>query len=529
MRTKLKTRLAAQVCAAALLAMMLPAAAASAPSVSIGSATVTQGGTCTLTVSGSGLKDLTSLKLTVAYDASAFDVVETATASMDVATADHLTDGKVEYIGISVDGISGSRELLSITFLAANTAPGDYPVTLFVGGSTAAGAGGDEYVTVAVQAGTLTVKESGTVHFYSHLSSYAVESGDEVTMTISSYSSEKLAGGRFVFSYDSNFLAYKEGGVELLNPMTGVEHTVTVNASNAGRVSVAYAATEAVGSGELMRITFVVRKGVSGETRVTMSPEMLTDVDGGPLTGMETESFLAVAEKSRVWIELPEEMNTHEAFAVGFWVDGGGEFAAGDFAVQYDETLLECLSVTSELSSGESGGADNGFVVINDDYREGTIEFSALCPEGLSKDTKLLTIVFRAKGSVSVEFALTSMATTTPVNRQGDPIVLQCDGVDGTLETPDHACENGYCNDCNRDMAQMIVADGQAKISVPGVVAGANVLVAFYGEKGNMLRCQFCTAEEAEALVVDMEGASGITVFVVSDQWDPLRDAISRD
>lgn len=529
MRTKLKIRLAALLCAAALLALMMPAAAASAPSVSIGSATVTQGGTCTLTVSGSGLKDLTSLKLTVAYDATAFDVVETVTTSMDVATADHRTDGKVEYIGISVDGISGSKELLSITFLAAGAAPGTYPVTLFVGGATAAGAGGDEYITVAVKAGKLTVKESGTMYFYPYLSSYAVESGDEVTMTISSYSSEELAGGRFVFSYDSNFLTYKEGSVELLGPMTGVEHTVTVNASNAGRVLVAYAAAEAVGSGELMRITFVARKGVSGATRITLSPEMLTDVEGGPLTGVEAESYLTVAEKSRVWMELPEEMNTHEAFAVGFWVDGGGEFAAGDFAVHYDETILECLSVTSELSSGEYGGAGNGFVVINDDYREGTIEFSALCPDGLSKDTKLLTIVFRAKGSTNTEFELTSTTTTTPVDRQGSPIVLQCDGAVGTLVVPDHACENGYCNDCERDMAQLVLADDQATISIPGVAAGANVLVAFYGEKGNMLRCQFCAAEEAEDLTVDLEGAADIVVFVVDSQWCPLRAAIREN
>ncbi|MBQ9991934.1 MAG: hypothetical protein IJP33_00740 [Firmicutes bacterium] len=208
---------------------------------------------------------------------------------------------------------------------------------------------------------------------------------------------------------------------------------MTVNSANAGRVSVAFASEDAISTGDLMQITFVAKENISGTASITMQPEDLTNDNANPITSTSVSSNLTITEKSRVWLALSNEMNTHESFTVGFWVEGSSGFAAGDFVINYDDEKLECLSVTSDLSSGEGNTSSNAFVVINDEYQNGEIKFSVLCANGISRDTQFLTIEFRAKYAQPAEFELIPVAETTPVNREGDAILLQCPAASGTI------------------------------------------------------------------------------------------------
>ena len=119
MKKRIIARVRALICALALAVNLIPTAYAVGPQVRVSSVTVTPGGVCTVTVTGENLSNLTSLELMLAYDASALTVVETSTASMDIATVDSKTAGFIRYSGISMDGISGTNDLLTISFLVA--------------------------------------------------------------------------------------------------------------------------------------------------------------------------------------------------------------------------------------------------------------------------------------------------------------------------------------------------------------------------------------------------------------------------
>lgn len=527
MRRTLKTRLAAFLCAAAMLTGISPKALAAAPTVTVGSEVVTQGGTCTVIITGKNLNSLTSLQMELAYDADTFSVTETATRSMDVATADYSKAGEIHYIGISMDGISGEKELLYITFQATAAAvPGQYPVTVFVSGATADNGSGDENVTVAVKAGTLTVLESGQVFFSSEISKSAIEAGDDVTMTVSSYSLNDLAGGKFVFLYDDSLLAYKE--LELLPAMTKAEHSYTINNSNEGRITVSFVSEEAIRTGELLQITLTAKDNVSGTAMITMAAEQLVDVDANPLTAEETSSNVTVTEKSRVWLALPSEMNTHEPFTVGFWVEGGSGLAAGDFSVIYDPAVLECLSVSSNQSS-EDSTSTGAFVVINDQWQNGTIAFSYLRAGGISADTKLVTIEFRARNNQETAFELVPKTDTTPVDRESNPITLACPVAAGVATVPEHLCVNGYCTICDKDVVTISSQENTATICVPGVEAEGKLLIAFYSANEQMLCCYMPEHSGAEFIACAIPPKADLSktrIFVLNAQWQPLRSVI---
>lgn len=524
MRKTIQIRLAALFGAAALILLCLPVGAASGPTVSAGNAVVTQGGAGTVIVSAQGLERLTSLQLEIAYDAQALSVTGAVTKSMDVATADCNTAGTIRYIGISMNGVSGANDLLEITFRAnANATPGSYPIQVFAAGATADKGGGDEHVSVAVRAGTVTVQESGTVYFSAAAEPSAVETGELVTVTVSSWSLNDLAGGRFVFRYDSSLFAYQS--LELLPAMTGAEYTHTVNAANEGHVTMSFVSDEAVRGGDLMRLTLRAKEHAAGTAEITMDAKDLTDVRANPLEAEAATTSVSVSEKARVWLQLPDAPNTHESFRVTFWVEGCSGLAAGDFSIGYDPTVLECLSVTSGQSdSSQSAG---GYVVIDDAFHQGTIAFSVLYPQGISRDTCLVTAEFRTRVYTATEITLTTAAETTPVDRWNNRIVLSCDGAAGAIPTPDHLCVNGFCTVCEKEVISYVEEPGCVCAAVPGVEANGKVVLAIYGPSGKMIACDVQAPADGAYLRCDIPKTlkeKTISVFVLNDHWAPLRD-----
>jgi hypothetical protein len=164
MKNKLKTRLTALFCAVALLLSLCPAVYAAGetgtPAVTVSSATVNPGSTCTVTVKSSNFSAVTALELMLAYDANALEVTNTSTSSMDYASVNTKTPGFVQYGGISEAGVSGDKTLLSITFKASAEAEARaYSISVFVTEATALVDDVDTNIAVSATPGSVTVNE----------------------------------------------------------------------------------------------------------------------------------------------------------------------------------------------------------------------------------------------------------------------------------------------------------------------------------------------------------------------------------
>ena len=454
MKKRLFARAGALLCALALAVNMVSVAHAADAQITISSAATTRGGTCSVTVTGENLSNLTSLELIIAYDASALTVTGTSTASMDIATADAKTPGFVRYSGISMDGISGTKDLLTISFLVAADADiKAHTIQAFVVGATAMQNGSDQRVTLSVQTGVISVEAQKKIYFYSSVSDSAIESGDEVTLTIYSYTLQGLAAGQFVFSYDSSLFEYQT--FTLLDAMKNAEHTYSVNAV-AGRVMVSYILDGEVSSGNLMSITLRAKNDATGSSQIKFEPNGLVDTETKALSGTTVTSTVSISEKIQVWLDTPTDSNAHERFSVGFWAEGMSRLAAGDFSVSYNPELLECLSVSTSLSSGDGVIPASGYVVINDAWQDGTINFSVLCPQGISKDTQFIVMEFQPKEHASTTFELIPKVETTPVDRLGNPIQLDSPTAIGMVEAVLNADADGNhcCDTCGLTISQ---------------------------------------------------------------------------
>lgn len=531
MKKRLIARVGAFLCALTLAVTAIPIVQAAGPQVKISSATVSRGGVCTVTVTGENLSSLTSLELVLAYDSSAFTVTEAATKSMDIATADTKTAGFIRYSGISMDGISGTKDLLTITFVAsAGAAVRDYTISSFVAGATALVGDTDKNVTVSVQSGTIAVSEQGQIYFHSSLSANTIEAGEEVAMTVSSYSVNGLAAGQFVFFYDSGLFEYQS--FDLLSPMEMAEHTFTVNDSNPGRITVSFISDGAVSSGDLMKFALRAKDNVSGVGEIRFEPNSLMDAETNGLTGSSTAERVTITEKLRVWLELPDDCNTHENFAVGFWAEGTSGLAAGDFSVSYDPDVLECLSVSTSLSDGTGGTSASGYVVIDDAWQDGTINFSVLYPQGISRDSRFVVMEFRTKHYSECEFKLTPAIETTPVDRRNNPINLSADPVSGVALTPTHECVNGYCTECEMVVAELVKMGDKAYVYVPGISDNTRVVIASYDAHGKMLSygipilAKDGIAEWSFVVGTDFDHAN---VFFADNDWSPVSARIPLD
>lgn len=528
MKNQMIAQVRALLCALALAASLVPAVYAAGPLVGISSAAVTPGGVCSVTVTGENLSALTSLELMIAYDSAAFTVTETAAASMDIATADSNTAGFIRYSGISVDGISGTKDLLTITFLAAAGADTrDYTISVFVAGATALSGGSDQNVTVSVQNGTVTITEQKQLYFYSSLSGSSVSAGDEVTMTVSCYAVNGLAAGQFVFSYDSSLFTYES--FTLLDPMKAAEHTYTINTSSPGRIMVSFISDSAVSNGDLMRITLRAKNNVSGTDTIGFAPNSLMDANTNGLKGSETSAQVTVTEKIRVWLELPDDCNTHESFTVGFWAAGASGLAAGDFSVRYDPDVLECLSVSTGLSDGTGGTSSSGYVVIDDAWQDGTINFSVLCPQGISRDSRFVVMEFRTKHYIESEFKLTPEIETTPVDRQNNPIDLYAAPISGIALIPNHEYMNGYCMECEVVVAELSKTGNTFSAYIPGISADTHVAIAVYNPHGKMVTC--CFPVSVNNGVAEWSSTAGtdfnrVNVFFLDTDWTPVGKSI---
>jgi len=433
----MKKRLTALLCAAALAAgLCLPAAAeGTPPSVTVSSASAAPGGSCTLTVSGKDFDLMSAITLSLVYDADVLEVTAASPASVMYTTVDTKETGCVKYSGISLNGLSGSNTLLSVAFkVKDDAADGTYPVALLI--TEAFGGENDQPVEVSTVSGSVTVKKPEavipSVTFYSSLSSSSVEAGSDVSLTVYTYSNPRPAAGQFSFTYDSGMFRFKS--LELLADADGA---CSVNAQNEGQAVLAYADSEMLPGGNLMRLTLTALEDVSGKSQIEFKPLSLLTEDGDIMNFNTISASVTVREKQEeitypaVWLEVPEDLRTDESFIVDLYAEGTAALGAGDFAVSYDPDALVCEEVTTPQAPDGSGVT----VIINDSYQGGMIRFSMLCSAGLTEDTRLVSIRLRAKNNEDTETLLTP-SVSDPVDADVKPVMLDCRTAQVSVKVP---------------------------------------------------------------------------------------------
>ena len=490
MRKQISKRIAALVCAAILMISLCPNTRAEeisepipASYVQASSITVYPGDTCYISITGYNFNAMAALGLMIAYDPSVLTVESANSWAMDFPAINTGTAGFIMFSGISMEGISGDWELLSIAFSVAADAPQqDYSVTILVTEAVSIVDDEETNINLTAQHGKITVAErpewTPHLYFYAYPSSYSIQAGDTVSIDIHCYDTQGLAAGQFAFVYDSEQFEFV--GLELLYGMKQGTVIQSVNNINEGLAVLAYSTDTTVSGGELMRLTLRAKDTASGKTTIKLEPGSLVDENEKPLAFYSCQVDLQIAEKyeqpvlPKIWVEIPDFTDLSVEFTAQFWVEGSSSLAAGDFSLAYSPSILECLSVTSELTSDENNIGSNGIIVINDSYAKGRIKFSYINSAGTTDDLCLISIRFRIVAKAACTFTLTPDVDSIPINSSLKELKFDCQPVQGTIVCPHKVSttpavaptctetgltEGQHCTVCGRTLLEQQVID----------------------------------------------------------------------
>ena len=409
-------RLAALLCAAALLLSATPVTWATAPTLTVSSATAMAGSSCTVNVTATGLENLAALNFTVYYDADVFTLSYSSAAGMDAVESNANDAGQISYDGMSIAGVSGDVTLLTMSFqTASDTAAGSYPVTIAVGEAY------DVSLTpqdISATSGTVTVPSTEetiqTVSLYTSCAS-AVQSGSDYTIMVYTHSTYNLAAGNFAFTYDSDLFEYKS--LELLDTMNPSTSLYEVNSANPGYVLLSYASTEAATPYNLFKLTLTAKEVTENTgTSIQFVPSELYTVDNVALTASQQTISVTITPPEEeepdypdFRLDAPTQVATNETFVVAATLEGSSGLAAADFTINYDVNELECVSVTTY--EAETGTDVASLVMTNPNISEGFVKFSFVNSDGISEDETLVYIRFRIKQNTALTISLTSSGT----------------------------------------------------------------------------------------------------------------------
>ena len=216
-------RLAALLCAAAMVLTILPLPAAAedgaVPTISVETYSVAQGGSATVYVYGKNLTSFHTLTMNLFYDSEILTYKSCSSSSMEYALGNGETAGQVTVSAIHSRGltVSGtSRTLLFRLYFDVNrNAPlGETPLQIDI---TYASDATGTIMPDAVN-GTLKVTEYVTpVVTFTLKGNSAVQAGERLELILNSSNLKSLCGGQFAFQYDDKVFRYES--LELLSAM----------------------------------------------------------------------------------------------------------------------------------------------------------------------------------------------------------------------------------------------------------------------------------------------------------------------
>ena len=418
-------RAAALLCAAALLVNLISTAWAASAFLRVGSASAAPGETRSVYVSGSNLEALAGVQGIVSYDDTALELTGAAMvgAFSALGTVNTETAGQVSFNGASLDGISGSQNILRLDFrVRPDAAAGEYLLDILIENAYNTDRA---TVTLSGASGVFTVTEpqttTKTLYFYSGSSVPTLHKGEQVSITARTYGSQGLAAGKLEFRYDAALFTCV--AAEPLSALSGA--VKSLDTSRAGYVSAAFASEEEIPGGELLRLTLEAAADVDADTTVTFTASELYDTALAAMNGIGFTRTLALRkaevtpEVPALRVTMPAAARTNETITAVATLDSGSGLAAADFCVSYDTALLTCTGV--KVSAGMES-VDGVCIVTNPNFDGGQVKFTFICEKGFVDEAVLLTMTFQPEKEGTV--TLTPTVTTSAVGADRRPIAL---------------------------------------------------------------------------------------------------------
>ena len=418
-------RVAALLCAAALMVNLISTAWAASAFLRVGSASAAPGETRSVYVSGSNLEALAGVEGIVSYDDTALELTGAAMvgAFSALGTVNTETAGQVSFNGACLDGISGSQNILRLDFrVRPDAAAGKYLLDILIENAYNTG-----LVTVSLSgaSGVFTVTEpqstTKTLYFYGSSDASALHKGEKVTVTARTYGNQGLAAGKLEFRYDAALFTCV--AAEPLSALSGAVKSLDI--SRAGYVSAAFASEEEIPGGELLRLTLEAAADVGADTSVTFAASELYDTALAAMNGVGFTQALTLCkaevtpEVPALRVTMPAAARTDEAITAVVTLDSGSGLAAADFCISYDTALLTCTGV--KVSAGMES-VDGVCIETNPKIDGGQVKFTFICAKGFADGAELVTMTFQPKKEGAV--TLTPTVTTSAVGADRRPIAL---------------------------------------------------------------------------------------------------------
>ena len=367
-----------------------------APRIYAADCTATQGGYAYVDIKAENLSDVGSMEVYVSYDTSVFAYNSSSENGLNAGNicevADDSEEGVITLLSLSLSGMNGSGDLWRITFSVAKDAPaGQYTLRVAVGEVTSSGR---EPLEVGSGNGKITVKESSVpvqrMYIYANAGPAAHE-GEETSATFYTNNACGVAAADFEVEYDASRLHLEE--VSLGAALTGANNALwSVNSQIAGYIKVSYIAPQGVtgSASPLLVCRFTVVGNVEEKVPVILSASSMYDSAQNGITASDATANISTLYREPV-VDYPDisvsgYSGTDGQFAVTVSAEGETALAAGDFVVQYDVSVLQCLSVVK--AEGDS------VVIINPNYTEGEVRFSFVDEDGIAEDTAMVVITF---------------------------------------------------------------------------------------------------------------------------------------
>ena len=367
-----------------------------APRIYAADCTATQGGYAYVDIKAENLSDVGSMEVYVSYDTSVFAYNSSSENGLNAGNicevADDSEEGVIMLQSLSLSGMNGSGNLWRITFSVAKDAPaGQYTLRVAVGEVTSSAL---EPLEVGSGNGKITVKESSApvqrMYIYANVGPAAHE-GEETSATFYTNNACGVAAADFEVEYDASRLHLED--VLLGAALTGANNALwSVNSQIAGYIKVSYIAPQGVtgSASPLLVCRFTVVGNVEEKVPVILSASSMYDSAQNGITASDATANISTLYREPV-VDYPDisvsgYSGTDGQFAVTVSAEGETALAAGDFVVQYDVSVLQCLSVVK--AEGDS------VVIINPNYTEGDVRFSFVDEDGIAEDTAMVVITF---------------------------------------------------------------------------------------------------------------------------------------
>lgn len=387
----------------AIPAFTLQAEDTISPGLSVSTTTVTAGNSVSVYVNAQNWEKLAGLNFAIHYDSSALQVSNTYNGSLvssAVVDVNKSAAGVVQASLISLDGISGSGQVLRIVFSSLSVAtPGDYDLELVV---SEAYNTGFEDITISKTSGKITVNERTAtetqVSFLAVPSKTALETSEEFTYQIkSTYSIGNLAGGDYEIRYDAEYLEVVD--VTLGMPFTTSTAVTSINSNTAGYIKVSHADIQKISATYgtvLFTVSFKTKDKAVDSTNIDFSTSGLTDVDLNSMTSSTITKAISITEREPeiiypafklLWDGITSEDRTVQVDVV---LPGEAMVSAGDFSVTYDKGKMICTKAETDSDLTFAGG----LLITKEDIGNGTVTFSYVNSNPTGEDTTILHLTF---------------------------------------------------------------------------------------------------------------------------------------